>query len=126
MGLSVSCVPDAVQRGAQRSGAPLIRDRRRLKRSRVCSASFRYASCCAAPGTRERRDPMRTNLHVWPDPLHCFRPVIYNETATRTCEPSARDIVLARDLHAIFELDDVRARDLLDNGPLERMGPAHG
>jgi hypothetical protein len=46
------------------------------------------------------------------------------KTATRTCEPSARDIVLARDLHAIFELDDVRARDLLDNGPRERIGPA--
>jgi hypothetical protein len=35
------------------------------------------------------------------------------KTATRTCEPSARDIVLAGDLHAIFELDDVRARNLL-------------
>ena len=35
------------------------------------------------------------------------------KTATRTCEPSARDIALARDLHAIFELDDVCARNLL-------------
>jgi hypothetical protein len=58
--------------GAARSGAPLIRDRRRPKRSTqvglarlahiwspisgkpeigVCSASFRFASCSAAPGT---------------------------------------------------------------------------
>ena len=36
-------VPDAVQRERQRSGAPLIRDRHRLKRSRVCSASLRAA-----------------------------------------------------------------------------------
>src|SRR2546427_505106 len=38
-----SCVPDAVQRGAERSGAPLIRDRHGLERSRVCSAPLRAA-----------------------------------------------------------------------------------
>src|SRR5262249_40128802 len=37
------CVPDAVQRAAERSGAPLIRDRHGLKRSRVCSAPLRAA-----------------------------------------------------------------------------------
>jgi hypothetical protein len=42
-GPSVSCVPDATQRERQRSGASLIRDRHRLKRSRVCSASLRAA-----------------------------------------------------------------------------------
>ena len=50
-----ACVPDAVQRGPRakvsmnpaaesaRSGAPLIRDRHGLGRSRVCSASLRAA-----------------------------------------------------------------------------------
>jgi|SRR5258708_1760797 hypothetical protein len=38
-----SCVPDAVQREAERSGAPLIRDRHGLERSRVCSAPLRAA-----------------------------------------------------------------------------------
>ena len=37
-------------------GAPLIRatvpERSNLERPRVCSASFRYATCCAAPGKR--------------------------------------------------------------------------
>jgi hypothetical protein len=91
----------------KRSGAPLIRDRQRLLRSRVCSASFRHsasktrvnalkASCCAAPGTRERRYPAscatagaseRTNLRLWEssagsDPL--FRVVLYNEN----CNPN--------------------------------------
>jgi hypothetical protein len=56
-GPSVSCVPDAMQRERQRSGASLIRDRHRLERSRVCSASLRYASCCAAPGTRVKHQP---------------------------------------------------------------------
>ncbi len=37
------CVPDAVQREAQRSGAPLIRDRHSLERSRFCSAPLRAA-----------------------------------------------------------------------------------
>jgi hypothetical protein len=38
-------VPDAVQREAQRSGAPLIRDRYKIgmERSRVCSAPLRAA-----------------------------------------------------------------------------------
>jgi hypothetical protein len=52
------CVPDAVQRVTKWSGAALIRDRQRLRRFRVCSASCRCASCCAAPGTREL--PRRT------------------------------------------------------------------
>jgi len=36
--------------------AVLIRDRNKLEfvRSRFCSASFRFAPCCAAPGTRNR------------------------------------------------------------------------
>src|SRR5262249_46223223 len=38
-----SRVPDAVQRERQRSGAPLIRDRQRPERSRVCSASLHAA-----------------------------------------------------------------------------------
>src|SRR5215813_850673 len=50
---SVSCVPDAMQRERQRSGASLIRDRYRLERSRVCSASLRAA---LRPG-HERRAP---------------------------------------------------------------------
>jgi len=41
-----------VQRETECSGAPLIRDRHGLLRSRVCSAPFRFASRCAAPGTR--------------------------------------------------------------------------
>jgi hypothetical protein len=41
--LCVSCIPDATQRERQRSGASLIRDRHRLKRSRVCSAPLRAA-----------------------------------------------------------------------------------
>ena len=58
----------AVQRGAHgevsrlavpedaRNAAPLIRavQARRPERSRVCSASFRFASCRAAPGKRRR------------------------------------------------------------------------
>ena len=48
------------------------------------------------------------------------------KTATRTCEPSARDIVLARDLHAIFELDDVRARNLLVEVCSNAWAPPHG
>ena len=48
------------------------------------------------------------------------------KTATRTCELSARDIVLAGDLPAIFELEDVRARNLLvevcSNAWAQRMG----
>ena len=51
---SVPRVPDAVQRATKWSGAPLIRDRHGPQRSRVSSASFRCASCCAAPGTRLR------------------------------------------------------------------------
>ena len=51
------------------------------------------------------------------------------KTATRTCEPSTRDIGLAGDLPATFELDDVRARNLLveicSNAWAQRMGPAH-
>src|SRR6266699_156276 len=54
---TLSRVPDAVQRVTKWSGASLIRDRHGLKRSRVCSASLRYASCCAAPGTRVKRQP---------------------------------------------------------------------
>jgi hypothetical protein len=61
---SIACVPDAVQREASCSGAPLIRDRHSPQRSRVCSAPLRHsasktrvnarmASCCAAPGTRQ-------------------------------------------------------------------------
>ncbi len=45
--------------GAARIGAPLIRDRSNvrecrlsLRRSRFCSAPFRFAACCAAPGKR--------------------------------------------------------------------------
>ena len=48
------------------------------------------------------------------------------KTATRTCEPSARDIVLARNLHAIFELDDVRARKLLVEVCSNAWAPPHG
>jgi len=72
---SVWRVPDAVQRERQRSGASLIRDRHRLGRSRVCSASLRYASCCAAPGTRTRDQPagVRNRGRGW---FPCFRPVI--------------------------------------------------
>jgi hypothetical protein len=40
---SVSCVPDALQRVTKWSGAPLIRDRHGLERSRVCSAPLRAA-----------------------------------------------------------------------------------
>jgi len=36
-------VPDAVQRETKWSGAPLIRDRHRSGRSRVCSAPLRAA-----------------------------------------------------------------------------------
>jgi hypothetical protein len=39
----LSRVPDAVQRVTKWSGAPLIRDRHRLERSRVCSAPLRAA-----------------------------------------------------------------------------------
>jgi hypothetical protein len=49
---SMPRVPDAVQRATKWSGAPLIRDRHGPERSRVCSASLRFASRCAAPGTR--------------------------------------------------------------------------
>src|SRR5262249_56140880 len=38
------------------SDAPVIGDRHRLERSRVCSALLRFAACCAAPGTRERAE----------------------------------------------------------------------
>jgi hypothetical protein len=61
---SIACVPDAVQREASCSSAPLIRDRHGPQRSRLCSAPLRHsasktrvnalmASCCAAPETRE-------------------------------------------------------------------------
>jgi len=46
-------VPDAAQRKRKaRSGAPLIRDRHTLRRSRVRNAARRFASCCVAPRTR--------------------------------------------------------------------------
>jgi len=145
MGSSVLCVPDAVQRERQRSGAPLIRDRHGPKRSRVCSASQRnqvYADCVNLSAllrcARDTRvgDALAASCEEPTFTCGRIRSIVSGllftmKTATRTCEPSARDIVRARDLHAIFELDDVRARDLLDNGPLERMGPpamgpAHG
>src|SRR6266446_4103692 len=69
-----------MQRERQRSGAALIRDRHGLERSRVCSASFRCASCRAAPGTREHSET-RSRSREW-DVLQsrvvafpCFRPV---------------------------------------------------
>ncbi len=40
---TLSRVPDAVQRVTKWSGAPLIRDRHGLERSRVCSAPLRAA-----------------------------------------------------------------------------------
>ena len=45
-------VPDAVQRERIARVVPLIRDRHGLEWSRVCSAALRFATCCAAPGTR--------------------------------------------------------------------------
>src|SRR5438128_7157481 len=66
-------VPDAVQREVKRSGAPLIRDpgcfRRVTKKpgSRVCSASFRYASCCAAPGTPTVLNPLERERNALAD-----------------------------------------------------------
>jgi hypothetical protein len=42
--------PDAVQRETKWSGAPLIRDRHRLERIRVCSAPFRFAHAALRPG----------------------------------------------------------------------------
>jgi hypothetical protein len=42
-------VPDAVQRETNWSGAPLIRDRHGLERSRVCSAPFRFAHAALRP-----------------------------------------------------------------------------
>src|SRR5438876_7086629 len=48
---------NALKDALWRSGAPLIRDPGYFVKkpgSRVCSASFRCASCCAAPGTRNK------------------------------------------------------------------------
>src|ERR1700756_5304911 len=100
--------------------APLIRDRHFVLR-------------CA----RDRRAPRPTAASCEEPTFTCgrIRSIVSGllftmKTATRTCEPSARDIVLARDLHAIFELDDVRARNLLvevcSNAWPHRMGPAPG
>src|ERR1700757_888223 len=91
--------------------------------------------CSAGPGTREL--PRRTAASCEEPTFTCgrIRSIVSGllftmKTATRTCEPSARDIVLARDCHAIFELDDVRARNLLvevcSNAWPHRMGPAPG
>src|SRR6266851_6443761 len=129
-------VPDAVQREASsRSGAPLIRDR--TDWNGPGSAAHHSAALHAA--LRPGHESAATTAASCEEPTFTcgrIRSIVSGllftmKTATRTCEPSARDIVRARDLHAIFELDDVRARDLLDNGPLERMGPpamgpAHG
>jgi hypothetical protein len=67
--------------GPRKSGLPDLRvfERRSRVNPRSVSAAHHSAMLHAAPGTRERRDPMQTNLHVWRDPLHCFRPFIYNE-----------------------------------------------
>jgi hypothetical protein len=79
-------VPGCDAARAQRSGASLIRDRRGLERSRVCSAPLR-----CAPGTRERRDrsfvcdrwareePTCGCRKRPPTRVSCFRPVIYRE-----------------------------------------------
>jgi hypothetical protein len=86
-GPSVSCVPDAMQRERQRSGASLIRDRYGLERSRVCSAPLRAA---LRPGHESGRRPGRrwlwtgrsTNLRVYEmtaGAISLFRVVIYND-----------------------------------------------
>ena len=68
-------VPDAVQRAAAqtrrrnlqkpdctlRSGAPLIRDRHGSERSRVCSATFRFAHAALRPGHPLERIPIGSN-----------------------------------------------------------------
>jgi hypothetical protein len=75
-------VPDAVQREAHadkscspgkvaRSGAPLIRDRHRLERSRVCSASLRAA---LRPGHEiERAAPSHHGYRTVPVPAKATR-----------------------------------------------------
>jgi hypothetical protein len=79
-----SCVPDATQRETKWSGASLIRDRHRLERSRVCSASLRYASCCAAPGTRAEHQPADVRNRGWAN-FHCFGLILTMKIATPTC-----------------------------------------
>jgi hypothetical protein len=72
-----SRVPDAVQRVTEWSGAPLIRDRHRLERSRVCRAPQRnqvYADCVnlsallrCARDTRARRILAKRTQRVLPE-----------------------------------------------------------
>jgi hypothetical protein len=55
-------------------GALLIRDRNKLEfvRSRFCSASFRFAPCCAALGTRIGEVAVAIKTHGnfnWESPL---------------------------------------------------------